>query len=178
MKVHEQHKNKGPTILKFALVVVSTSRHEELKTNKETSDKTIPLVKKILVDHANISLESTKIVSDSAPQIKDALKNLLNDMTIHAIIFSGGTGLSPKDITYETINPLIEKKVDGFGEFFRYLSFKEIGPAAMLSRAVAGKIKDKIVYLLPGSTKAVELALKELIIPETGHIYYIINKEE
>jgi molybdenum cofactor biosynthesis protein B len=106
----------------------------------------------------------------------------MKEDAIDVIIFSGGTGLSPKDITYETIEPRLEKKFSGFGEIFRSLSYNEIGSAAMLSRAIAGilrsKKKNKAVFLLPGSPKAVKLALEALIMPEIGHILYIINKEE
>jgi len=178
MKVHEEHKKKGPKIVNIALVIVSTSRFNELQENKSTSDKTIPLVKQLLDQHPGISLISSEIVSDDNNQIENMLKKLLDDPSLHAILFSGGTGLSPKDITYETIEPLLEKKIDGFGELFRSLSYKEIGASAMLSRATSGKIKDKAIFLLPGSPKAVELALKELILPELGHIIYIINKIE
>jgi len=178
MKVHELHKKKGPDIINIALIIVSTSRFNELQENESTSDKTIPLVKQLLDQHPGISLMSSEIVSDDNSQIKDMLKKLLDDNTIHAIIFSGGTGLSRKDITYETIEPLLEKKIDGFGELFRYLSYKEIGASSMLSRALAGKIKDKVIFLLPGSPNAVKLALNNLILPEIKHIIYIINKKE
>jgi molybdenum cofactor biosynthesis protein B len=106
----------------------------------------------------------------------------MKEEAIDAILFSGGTGLSPKDITYETIEPRLEKKISGFGEIFRNISYNEIGSSAMLSRAVAGILtsrkKNKAVFLLPGSPKAVKLALEALILPEIGHILYIINKEE
>ena len=127
---------------------------------------------------SNIDLIFSKIIADSPDQINETVKDLLIDNQLDAIIFSGGTGLTPKDITYETIEPQLEKKINGFGELFRYLSFKEIGSSAMLSRAIAGKIGDKAIFLLPGSPKAVRLALNELIIPELGHISYLINKEE
>jgi len=178
MKVHEEHKKKGPDKINFALIIVSTSRFNELQEKESTSDKTIPLVKHLLDQHPGISLMFSEIVSDDNNQINNMLKKLLDDNIIHAIIFSGGTGLSPKDITYETIEPLLEKKLDGFGELFRYLSYKEIGASSMLSRALAGKIKDKVIFLLPGSPNAVKLALDNLILPEIKHIIYIINKKE
>ncbi len=178
MKVHEQHKSKGPKEINLGLVIVSTSRYGELNNGKETSDKTIPLVTKILANLPTISLISTEIVADSEVQIKEILDKLLINPDLHAILFSGGTGLTPKDITYETIEPMLEKKIDGFGELFRYLSYEEIGVSSMLSRAIAGKIKDKVVFLLPGSPNAVKLALNKLILPELKHIIYIINKEE
>jgi molybdenum cofactor biosynthesis protein B len=162
--------------------VVSTSRYKELKSKKVNSDRTIPLVKKILRKESTLSLDFAEIIPDSEGYLNDILIRLMKEDAIDAIIFSGGTGLSLKDITYETIEPRLEKKFSGFGEFFRNLSYNEIGSSAMLSRAVAGiltsKKKNKVVFLLPGSPKAVKLALKALIIPEIGHILYIINKEE
>ncbi|MFX1385350.1 MAG: molybdenum cofactor biosynthesis protein B, partial [Promethearchaeota archaeon] len=159
MKVHEQHKNKGPEIVNIALVIVSTSRYNEKKSGEIKTDKTIPLINQILEEYPKYSLVMTDVVADSEVQIKNIFSKLIEASTNHAIIFSGGTGLTPKDITFETIEPMLEKKMDGFGELFRYLSFKEIGPASMLSRATAGKIKDKAVFLLPGSPNAVKLAL-------------------
>ena len=110
------------------------------------------------------------------------LVELMKDDKIDSIIFSGGMGLSKKEITYETLEPRLEKKINGFGELFRYLTYNEIGTSAMLSRATAGilrsKKKSKAIFLLPGSPDAVRLALQNIIIPELGHILSIINKEE
>ena len=178
MEVHKEHKKKGPEIVKIALIIVSTTRYNEILKGITSSDKTIPLVKQILIDHPEILLNVVEIIADDANQIKHALNNLLDYGSLNAIIFSGGTGLTPKDITYEIIQPQLEKEITGFGELFRNLSYKEIGAAAMLSRATAGKIKDKAIFLLPGSPKAVELAFNKLLIPELKHIVYMINKEE
>jgi molybdenum cofactor biosynthesis protein B len=178
MKVHEQHKKKGPKVVNIALIIVSTSRYDEIQKGIESSDKTIPLVQHVLEEFSDVSLNNVEIVSDDKGQIKDMLNEFLTKETIHSIIFSGGTGLTTKDITYETIQPLIDKEITGFGELFRYLSYEEIGPAAMLSRATGGRIKNKSVFILPGSPKAVELALRKLIIPEIRHITYMITKEE
>jgi molybdenum cofactor biosynthesis protein B len=177
MKVHEQHKHHAPKNIKLALVIVSTSRHKEKILGKVSSDKTVNKVKQIFLSH-DIILESINIVPDSENEIKQVLENLLSRDTLNGILFSGGTGLSPKDITYETIEPLLEKKLPGFGELFRFLSYKEIGSSAMLSRAIAGTIKNLIIFLLPGSPHAVKLALEELIIPEMGHMIYLLNKKE
>ena len=157
---------------------MSTSRFEEKSSGKETTDKTIPLVKKIMSENPSNLILFSDIVPDSSEYISDILQKLLRDENINAIIFSGGTGISPKDITYETIEPLLEKKIAGFGELFRYLSYEEIGSSAMLSRAIGGKIKDKAVFVLPGSPNAVKLALNKLILPELRHIVYLINKKE
>ena len=181
-KVHEEHKQKAPKKIILALIVVSTSRYEELKSKKISSDKTIPIVKKILKKEKSLSLDFAEIIPDSEDHLNNILIKVMKEDTIDAIIFSGGTGLSLKDITYETIEPRLAKKFSGFGELFRNLSYNEIGSSAMLSRAVAGILKshkkNKAVFLLPGSPKAVKLALEALIIPEIGHILYIINKEE
>jgi len=178
MKVHEDHKQKAPKEINLALVVVSTSRYAEIQNDKESSDKTIPLVKKIIKEHPVFSVVHTEIIADSKDQINQVLKTLINDSTVDVIIFSGGTGLSPKDITYEILEPQLEKKFHGFGEIFRSLSYNEIGTSAMLSRATAGILHKKVIFLLPGSPNAVKLALEKLIIPELGHILYLINKEE
>lgn len=180
MKVHEEHKHEAhkKMELHIAFVVVSTSRFKELDAHKESSDKSIPLVQKILDKSPNIHLTHSKIIPDSIDLLELALDEYMTIETIDAIIFSGGTGLSPKDITFETIQPQLEKEIPGFGELFRYLSFKEIGSAAMLSRAISGKLGNKVIFLLPGSPNAVKLALEELIIPELPHMIYIINKEE
>ncbi|MHA1292515.1 MAG: MogA/MoaB family molybdenum cofactor biosynthesis protein [Promethearchaeota archaeon] len=178
MRVHEEHKKKGPEFINIALIIVSTSRFEEKEKSEKSTDKTIPLVEQILNPNPSISLRYTEIIADSSKQIKYVLDKLKDDPTINTIIFSGGTGLSPKDITYETVYPLLEKRITGFGELFRYLSYKEIGSSAMLSRALAGKLKDKAIFLIPGSPNAVELALKKLILPELKHVLYLINKKE
>ncbi len=181
-KVHEQHKKNSPEIIKLALIVVSTSRFNEKESGKRNTDKTIPKVKRVLKDSKSISLTFSEIIPDSEEHINNILIQVMKDSSIDSIIFSGGTGLSEKDITYETLEPRLEKKFNGFGELFRSLSYNEIGTSAMLSRATAGilksKEKNKVIFLLPGSPNAVMLALQHIIIPELGHILYIINKEE
>ncbi|MBY9020454.1 MAG: MogA/MoaB family molybdenum cofactor biosynthesis protein [Candidatus Lokiarchaeota archaeon] len=178
MKVHDEHKKKGPDVVNIALVIVSTSRFNELQEKEINSDKTIPLVKQILDQYPGVFLTTSEIVSDNENQIVEILRRFLNESSLHVIIFSGGTGLTPKDVTYEAIKPLLEKTIDGFGELFRYLSYKEIGASSMFSRALAGKIKDKAIFLLPGSPNAVKLAFNELILPEIKHMVYMINKKE
>jgi len=178
MKVHEQHKKKGPDIVNLALIIVSTSKFNEIQEKEISSDKTIPLVQQALEQNPGVFLISSEIVSDDEIQIVETLKRLLNESSLHVIVFSGGTGLTPKDVTYEAIKPLLEKNMDGFGELFRYRSYKEIGPSSMFSRALAGKIRNKAIFLLPGSPNAVKLALNSLILPEIKHLVYMINKKE
>jgi molybdenum cofactor biosynthesis protein B len=182
LTVHEEHKQQAPKRINIALIVVSTSRFNEIISKKKSSDETIPKVKLLLEKDSSIALIYNEIIPDSEEHIKKVFIRVRKDKLIDSIIFSGGTGLSPKDITYETLEPRLQKRFDGFGELFRNLSFNEIGNAAMLSRATAGiingKRKNKSVFLLPGSPNAVILALKSIILPELGHIQYLINKKE
>lgn len=178
MKVHEEHKQKGPKEINVSVIIVSSSRFKEIQEGGENTDKTIPLINKILENYPNVRLISSEIVADDSEQLSKALDTRLKVDDLHFILFSGGTGLSPKDVTYETITPRLEKELMGFGELFRTLSYEEIGSSAMLSRATGGKIGNKGIFLLPGSPKAVELALKKLLLPEVGHIISQINKKE
>jgi molybdenum cofactor biosynthesis protein B len=102
--------------------------------------------------------------------IEHAVKSVLDNAGVDATVFCGGTGITPTDVTIETVSPFLEKTLPGFGEIFRRLSFDEIGSAALLSRALAGVAKGKAIFCLPGSPHAVEMALTNIIIPEAGHI--------
>ncbi|MEE9173753.1 MAG: molybdenum cofactor biosynthesis protein B, partial [Thermoplasmata archaeon] len=101
-------------------------------------------------------------------EIREALDAALAQASV--VIVSGGTGLSPTDVTIETIAPLFQKELDGFGEIFRSLSYQDIGTSAIMSRATAGVIEGKLVVCLPGSPKAVRLAMEEILLAELGHI--------
>ncbi|MGB0911927.1 MAG: MogA/MoaB family molybdenum cofactor biosynthesis protein, partial [Nitrospirales bacterium] len=103
-------------------------------------------------------------------EIQRLLKEAAGNDAIEVVIINGGTGVSRRDATFEAVDGLIEKRLDGFGEIFRYLSYKEIGSPAMLSRATAGLYQGKVVFSVPGSKGAVQLAMEELILPEMGHI--------
>jgi molybdenum cofactor biosynthesis protein B len=113
---------------------------------------------------------SREVVRDEPDQIRAALARWLRDDAARAVILTGGTGVAPRDVTPEAVEPLLERGVPGFGELFRALSFQEVGTAAMLSRALAGIAAGRVVFVLPGSRAAVELALTKLILPELGHL--------
>jgi molybdopterin adenylyltransferase len=104
------------------------------------------------------------------------LQDLLADTAIDTIITTGGTGISARDTTYEVVSRLIDKKLDGFGEIFRMLSYEEIGAAAILSRALAGAVGSKFLACLPGSTNAVRLAMEKLLVPEIPHVVFELRK--
>jgi len=113
---------------------------------------------------------------DDPAVIRRALKLQCADPRLSAVILTGGTGVSPRDRTCEVVQDLITKRLEGFGEIFRMLSFRQIGAAAFLSRAVAGIYRGKVVFSLPGSQQAVRLAMLKLILPEIGHLVAEISK--
>ncbi len=168
-KTADEHKIGAPTSLNFTIITISTSRYEMLQKKEETEDISGDLIIDLLheVGHSVINKE---IVSDDKYAIKKSLQKAIRNKKGNAIITCGGTGITPTDITIETISPLLEKSLPGFGEIFRAISYDSIGSSAILTRATAGLIKGKAIFCLPGSPQAVETALKKLIIPEVGHI--------
>ena len=117
-----------------------------------------------------------RIVADEPDQIRAVLGEWLRRDDVQAVFSNGGTGIAARDTTYDTVAAMLDKRIDGFGELFRMLSWEEIGAAAMLSRAVAGVSNGTLIVAMPGSTKAVRLALTRLIVPELGHLIYEIAK--
>ncbi|HMP02743.1 MAG TPA: MogA/MoaB family molybdenum cofactor biosynthesis protein [Gemmatales bacterium] len=117
-----------------------------------------------------------QIVPDDGDQIRAALQEAVAHSDVLAILLTGGTGLSRRDATYEALVGMLERRLEGFGELFRMLSYQEIGSAAMLSRAVAGTIQAKVVFAMPGSTHAVRLAMTKLILPELSHLVWEMQR--
>ncbi len=155
-----------PLEISSAIITVSTTRN----TDNDTSGKAIREIFK----SGGIPVVHYAIVKDQIDAIRNELFRALK--TANCIIINGGTGLTHDDCTIEAVSPLLDKKIDGFGEFFRVKSLQEIGTSAMLSRATAGIIHGKAVFCIPGSTPAVTLATKELIVPEIAHILSHANK--
>ena len=167
----EIHKKNAKKSFSFALITVSTSRfekHGDSASPEEAEDLSGKAIKELL-EAAGHKVSFYRLVSDAKSSVTEAVFAAL-DSSADIIVTSGGTGLSPKDLTIESITPLFEKEIPGFGELFRYKSLEEIGASVILTRAVAGVIKGKAVFCLPGSPNAVKLAFSEIIIPETGHI--------
>lgn len=120
--------------------------------------------------------EHYNIVKDDKIDIQSQIDEWLAS-DIDVIITTGGTGIARRDVTIEAVKPLLDKEIEGFGELFRYLSYTEdVGTKALLSRAIAGTIMNKLIFTLPGSTGAVKLAMTKLIIPELNHMVYELNK--
>jgi len=117
-----------------------------------------------------------RIVADVPEQIREVLSEWIERDDVQAVLSNGGTGIAARDTTYDAISGMLEKRIDGFGELFRMLSWQEVGAAAILSRAVAGVAGGTLIVAMPGSTNAVRLALTKLIVPELGHLVYEITK--
>ena len=160
MAVHE-HKAEGRKARCFVITVSDT--------RDETTDRSGAAIKDALNAEGH-QVSGYRIVRDEPDQIEAVLTNAVADADNDVVIVNGGTGIAPRDGTYEIVSRMLDKRLDGFGELFRYLSYGDIGSAAMMSRAVAGTIGESIVFSLPGSTGAVQLALTKLILPEIGHM--------
>lgn len=159
----EEHKAKGKRSIKCYVLTVSDTRDE-------TTDTSGQLIKE-QIEKENHQLAGYKIVKDEPVEIEALLRQAIGNPEVEAIIVNGGTGISPRDGTYEVIVKLLDKKLDGFGEVFRFLSYQDIGSAAIMSRAVAGAAGGKVLISLPGSSGAVRLGLEKIIWPELRHMF-------
>jgi len=156
------HRRAAPEKVPTAIVTVSDTRTLD-------SDTGGALVEELLRE-AGQPITERRIVPDEPEAIRAALGSLLRQGTADAIVFTGGTGIAPRDVTPDTLEPALERLIPGFGELFRLLSYEEIGSAALLSRAVAGLVEGRVVFVIPGSRGAVRLAMEKLILPELGHL--------
>ena len=158
----EEHKAKDKRSIPCFVVTVSDTRDESTDTSGQ-------LIRSLLANEQH-QLAGYRIVKDEPEQIEGLLRDALRQKDVEAIIVNGGTGISPRDGTYEVIVKLLDKRLDGFGEVFRFLSYQDIGSAAIMSRAVAGSAQGKVLISLPGSKGAVGLAMEKLILPELRHM--------
>jgi molybdopterin adenylyltransferase len=163
-----EHKAQAPHSVACYVLTVSDSR---IPANDTSGDA----IRELLAQ-AGHSITSFAIVKDEPAQVTAAVREQLASERTQVIITTGGTGVSARDGTFEAVNALLDKRLDGFGELFRMLSFQEIGSAAMMSRATAGTVGRKAIFVLPGSPNAVRLAMTRLIIPELGHLVQQLNK--
>jgi molybdenum cofactor biosynthesis protein B len=158
----EQHRLASPTVLGFAILTVSDTRGER--------DDTSGIALRELAAAAGHGVVESAIARDDVASIRAAARRLLELPGVDVLVTTGGTGFSPRDVTLEALGPMLERPVEGFGELFRMLSYSQVGAAAMLSRAAAGLVGARAVFLLPGSPKAVKLAMEALILPEVAHL--------
>jgi molybdenum cofactor biosynthesis protein B len=138
-------------------------------TRPPKSDRSGQIIQQLL-QNAGHQISIYTIVKDEPVAIQELLEYLEHQFELEAIIFTGGTGIAPRDTTYDIVSDWLTKTIPGFGEIFRYLSYQEIGSRAIASRAVAGVKNQKLVFSLPGSSNAVELAISKLILPELNHL--------
>ncbi|WP_138415300.1 MogA/MoaB family molybdenum cofactor biosynthesis protein [Aquibacillus sediminis] len=163
--LHKKENNK----VHCKVITISDTRTEE-------TDKSGQLMMDKLAKDGH-EVVSYQLVADDQEQITEAILAGCSDPQVQAILLNGGTGISKRDITIETIKPMLDKELVGFGEIFRSLSYYEdIGSAAILSRAIAGVMKGRAVFATPGSSGAVKLALERLILPELSHVITEVNK--
>lgn len=165
MTAHE-HKHGAPKNVRIAILTISDTRTAE-------NDEGGKLIRDAMVT-AGHTVSQQAIVRDEPPDVRAFIMEAV-DKGAEVVITTGGTGLSRRDTTYEAIDALLEKRLDGFGELFRMLSYQDIGSGAMLSRATAGTYKGAFVAALPGSPKAVSLGLDKLLLPQLGHIVKLLK---
>ncbi|WP_315788911.1 MogA/MoaB family molybdenum cofactor biosynthesis protein [Fischerella sp. JS2] len=162
------HSDSQMLTVTCAVVTVSDTR-------SQSTDKSGQLIQQLLRDVNHIVGVYT-IVKDEPTQIQEQLELLGKNSNLDAVIFTGGTGIAARDTTYDAIEKLLEKTLPGFGELFRFLSYQEIGSRAIASRAVAGVYQSKLIFSLPGSSNAVQLAMEKLILPELSHLVSLLRQ--
>jgi molybdenum cofactor biosynthesis protein B len=160
----DQHRRDSPTKIRCAVITVSDSRTIDTDTGGQTAID-------LLLD-AGHELVHREILPDEPEPMTALLETLRRRDDVDAVLMTGGTGISRRDQTLETVTRLLDKSLPGYGELFRQLSFEEIGAAAMLSRACGGLMDRTVVLTMPGSPAAVRLAMQRLILPELGHLVH------
>jgi len=165
-----QHRESAPETVRVAVLTISDTRTPETDTGGDVVEESMR--------GAGHEVVARELVRDEAASIRTTLVDLLARSDVDAVVTTGGTGISARDTTYEVVERMIEKRLDGFGELFRVLSYEEIGAAAVLSRAVAGAVGSKFVASLPGSRNAVRLGMEKLLVPEIAHIVFELRKHQ
>ena len=159
---YQEHKHQAPKSVDCAVVIISGTRTEK-------TDESGKLIMQALKSSGH-QVVSYSILKNDAALIGNKLNELLGEEGLQVIITSGGTGASRLDITVEAVFSILEKKLDGFGELFRFLTYREVGTPSIMSRAMAGVARGKVIICLPGSVGAVKLAMEKIILPEIGHL--------
>lgn len=171
MKPEDSHRESAPKELGFYVVTVSSSRYSKNERHKKFVDESGDVAEK-LIEKAGHTVIARELISDDSKMLASALDKVLATEGVDVAVFTGGTGVAPRDITIEAIRPRFEKELEGFGELLRAISYAKIGIPAVLTRATAGLIKGKLILCLPGSPDAVETALN-LFMGDFPHVIYI-----
>ena len=162
---HQEHRHQAPASVRCAVITVSDTRTPENDTSGQYMQE--------VLSRAGHTVSTYMIVKDEPDDIHRVLTHHIQAPDTDAVLLSGGTGLSRRDGTYEVVQRCLEKELTGFGELFRWLSYEEIGAAAMMSRATAGVAAGTVIVSMPGSSAAVRLAMDKLILPELAHMTHI-----
>ncbi|MCB9461377.1 MAG: MogA/MoaB family molybdenum cofactor biosynthesis protein [Anaerolineaceae bacterium] len=166
----EEHRQKaGNKPITLAVVTVSDTRTPETDTNYMYLESRL--------QELGHKIEAYRIIPDEPDQVESALDELAAHADIQVILFNGGTGIAPRDTTFDVLSRRLEKTLPGFGEIFRMLSYEQIGAAAMMSRATAGVYRQTVIVSMPGSNNAVKTAMENLIIPELNHLAWEIVRK-
>jgi molybdenum cofactor biosynthesis protein B len=164
-----KHKSEAPERLKFGVFICSASRFKQQQKGERVQDVSGDLIESFL-KKARHEIAFKKLIPDDKTMILEKAMQALGAIDLDVIVFCGGTGITSSDVTIETVSPLIDKMLPGFGEVFRRLSFDKVGSGAILSRAIAGTAGKKAVFCIPGSPDAVRLCFERLILTEAAHI--------
>lgn len=167
---HQEHKAHAPDHIGCMVITCSDTRTPD-------TDRSGGLIQAMLGEQGHRVI-AYRVVRDDPAEIRQAIETGVAHRDVQAVIVNGGTGIARRDSTFEAIDGLLEKRLDGFGEIFRYLTFQEIGSSAIMSRATAGLFKNRVIFSTPGSEGAVRLAMERLILPELGHIVREISKTQ
>jgi molybdopterin adenylyltransferase len=160
--VPRDHKANAPRAIGCFVLTISDSKTPETDTSGALIRERLTQAGHTVVGHA--------IVRDEPTQVTAVIRGGCADPAVEAFLLTGGTGVTSRDSTFEAVEALLDKRLTGFGELFRMLSYEEIGAAAMLSRAQGGVVQGRVLFSLPGSPNACRLALEKLILPELGHV--------
>lgn len=166
---YEQHqRDSSDLVARCSVITLSDTRTEQ-------SDRSGARIRELLESHGHLC-SAHHLIPDDPSRFKQLIEQMIAGDEIDVMLSNGGTGISRRDTTIEVAQRLMDRPLPGFGELFRMLSFEQIGSGAMLSRAVGGVVKDKLLFCMPGSTAAVELAMTRLILPELGHLINELKK--
>jgi molybdopterin adenylyltransferase len=165
-KVHKAH---APRKVNFVIFICSTSRYNAMQKGEALTDVSGEAIDDLL-EAAGHTILFKRVISDDKVMIERAVRSIMDNEGVDAVIFCGGTGITHSDVTIETVSAFFEKSLPGFGELFRHISYDRVGSAAVMSRAVAGVAKGKALFCIPGSPNAVRISVELLISPEVGHI--------
>ncbi|MBN8592157.1 MAG: molybdenum cofactor biosynthesis protein MoaB [Anaerolineae bacterium] len=164
---HREKAGRGPVTV--AIVTVSDTRTPETDQNRQYIERRMAELGHVVAAY--------RLIKDEPDQVAAVLTELSALPTVQLVLFNGGTGISPRDTTYDVVSRHLEKTLPGFGELFRMLSWNEVGAAAMFSRATAGVYRGTLIFSMPGSPNAVQVALEKLIIPEINHLAWEVARK-